>query len=714
MPGSFESFIPEAVALDFETADGNGASLEYWRPDFRAMSAAFSWFGRNGELSHSFWQSEESIREQLRVIERLRIPLIAHNAQFEYGVLHCRFPEFDRSLLKYDTMRMVQNEDSGGSRARLNGPRGDELSIEDELRFLEGKDETDNTGLGLGVSAKRHLPKDWHNHKDPFYKILREQHGVRKGKEGENLHLLTASQLEAYNTADTDVALLLFQTLRNKFSQRKFNWIFDHFLHFGAIRRIVEAKVLGIPVDRELLDQFIQSTEIEMLKIKSEFRNKLELEIESMESERRQAWVSQPKTDRGRAQREEKVWEKADEWTFNPGSTTQLRQLFVDRMKMPVKFWTKESKQSKEKRKKNPDLPPYEPNPSFKASHLPTYGEGGEILATLKKRQVVSRQAKNLYLLSEFDGRWHFDLRACGTKTGRYTGGSGGAVKLNIQALSRREKGLMQCLLPEPGHVMISIDLSAGEPSVIAHYSQDENYIATAFGMVGKDPYWKDDLLLIDDPYLSFASVSPLGAAEIRKAWDDGVFAKWVSGGKEYQEYVQKSLLKKLRAFHKTLFLALVYGQSPQGMVNFAADNGYLLNKSTAKEVWNAFWFTLFPRVRRLGDMLSKQFERDGCLINAFGFRMVPEQARLALNYKIQSSVSGIMKVFEEKLFAAAPWAFYKGTIHDEVLASVPKDRLEEFREVASKATESLNKDLKWTINIRTGFVEGNNFYEAK
>jgi hypothetical protein len=699
-------YTPKLVAFDFETADSNGASLEFYKPDFRALSAAFSWRNSKGQLSHAYCEGEQAIADQLRVIQEKGLKLAAHNAQFEYGVLQCRFPWFDRSLLEVDTQRLMQCYDSGGVDGR--GKSENELSLEEQLLFLEGKLEI-KTGLGLTSCAKRVLPKEWHNHKEPFYKYLREQHKVKKGQEGKHLHLLPPDMLEAYNTADTDITLLLGEAVQASFERIKYDWRFDHYLHMSAISRIVDAKIRGIPVDRKLLEDFVNVTEAEKAGIVAAFREFFANEIEFIETKRREAWVNSLATERGRSSRERTVFERPKMWRFNPRSTRQLKLLFVDTLGIEPKFWTKESKASKKKRDADPSLPPYVPNPSFKAAHMGTYGEGGSILEKLKKRELVSKQAKNLLKLSEFDGRWHFDLRACGTKTGRYTGGSSGPVKLNIQALSRKEKGLMSALLPEAGYTAVSIDLSAGEPTVVAHYSQDENYIATAFGMVGKEPYWKGDLLLLDDPYLSFASVSPLGAAEIRKAWDEGLFATWTKDSDAV-----KAKLKKLRAFHKTLFLALLYGQGPKGMVAFAADNGQVLALEMAKKVHTAFWKKLFPKVDGLGERLKLRFERQGYLVNAFGFRMVPEQARLALNYTIQSSVSGIMKIFEMKLLSATPWALYAGTIHDETIVFVPTERLDEFKVIAAKATDSLNDDLQWTVKIRTGFAPGNNLYEAK
>ena len=701
-----EKYKPKLAALDFECTDDNGPSLEYWKPDFRAVSAAVSWRNSSSSLIHTFAKGEREVNELLKEIEGRQIELAAHNAQYEFGVLRCRFPDFNRRLLTTDTQRMAQNYDSGGKRYKTEKP----TTLEDELKYLDNKVE-EQTGLGLEACASRVLPKDWHNHKEPYYKWLRE-HGVKRGQEGRNLHLLPPEMLEAYNTADTDVTLMLVEFYAEAFERMKFNWKFDHYLHVCAIDRLVEGKVRGIRIDRPKLQEFIDSVKNERTAIKAAFFAHHEREIELIETARREAWVNRPKTEKGRAKREAQVWDKREEWEFNPRSTTQLKEFFIDRLGYVPKFWTKESKASRAKRAENKNLPEYVPNPSFRAAHLDTYGEGGKILSNYKKRELVQRQAENLLALSQVDGRWHYDLRACGTKTGRYTGGSSGEIKLNIQALARKEKGLMSCMLAEPGYKFVSIDLSSGEPTVVAHYSQDENYIANAFGMAGKKPYWKGDLLMLDDPYLSFASISPLGKAAIRKAWDEGLFETW--NDSEATTEAIKGKLKKLRAFHKTLFLALLYGQGPKGMVSFAADNGEVISYAEAKEVHKTFWRKLYPKVGKLADAMVALVERQGYLINAFGFRMTPEQPRLALNYRIQSSVSGIIKVAENKLYKLADYALVGPVIHDEILPQVPEDRLEAFKFDVGEAFKSLNSDLKWTVEIRNGFVPGNNLSEAK
>jgi hypothetical protein len=681
---------PSIIAYDFE-----GTGLDYWSPDFRATSCAFAWQGDDGRIKTRYLVGEREIGTQLRIIAEQGIQLVAHNASYEMGVNKYRF-QIDPNLI--DTMRLVQVYDNGGKDVKSTGP----MSLEDELASLTGELKV-KTGLGLESAVSRLLPKDFHNHKQPYYQWLRDNAGVKKGQEGAHLHLLPEDMLESYNTMDAVLTLMLYNVTTEKFAAEGYDWTYDHRLHMNACRRIVEAKARGLLVDRKLLEQNSVNVQSEVTAIDQAFTDKYQREIYYIEQLRWEGWIAAPKTERGKAQRAAKPF--PEELRFNPKSTNQLAELFIDKLGMKPKFFTKEGKASRAKRQTNPDMAPFQSKPSMRAAHLPSYGEGGEMLANYKKRLLVLKQQEKLLELSARDGVFHHDLKACGTKTGRYSGGGG----LNIQGLARKEKGLMGAMVPRPGSVFVSIDLAAGEPTVVAHYSQDRLYRAAAFDMVGKKPYLDGDLLVIDDPYLMFASISPIGSKEVKRAIDNGLIDCWLTESERF-----KSDLKKTRAFHKTVFLAKMYGQGARGTVNFAADQGEHLEFQTSKTLHHQFWFELFSGVRMLGERLEVQFKRQGFLLNEFGYRMVPERESLALNYTIQSSVSGIIKLFDEFVLEEAPWATWVTVIHDEQVWEVPAERLEEFRQAVQRATQRLNDFLNWTVEIRTGFAPGNNLYEAK
>ena len=281
-------------------------------------------------------------------------------------------------------------------------------------------------------------------------------------------------------------------------------------------------------------------------------------------------------------------------------------------------------------------------------------------------------------------------------------------AKLNAQGMARRSEALMRSLVADPGHSIVSVDLSAGEPTVTTYYSRDKYYKAASFDMVGQVPRWDGDVLLIDDIYLMTMSVSPMGKDKVRAWFDEGLADKWVKDAEGF-----KSSVKKDRQLHKVLCLGLSYGMGPRKLVETARVAGHDLPMATAKQFFGAYW-ELFAGVKRLSNNLAQQFKREGHLVNVFGYRLVPEADYKCLNAYIQSSVSGVVNVLTPTFFDLAPYCNFQTLIHDELVFQCPTDRLEDARKAMARATDELNKMLGWSVNIRTGFVSGKDWYEAK
>lgn len=287
--------------------------------------------------------------------------------------------------------------------------------------------------------------------------------------------------------------------------------------------------------------------------------------------------------------------------------------------------------------------------------------------------------------------------------------------KLNIQALSRQNKSLMECMVADEGKVFVSIDLAAGEPTVIAYYSQDPIYRAVTFEMAGKEPYYNDEgILLLDDIYLAGMSVSPMGKAKVRDLFENGFegipfIEQWMRD----KEVVQKKWLKKERQFHKILMLGLGYAMGPKKMVKQAFNAGYQLSLADAKGFYKAYW-GMFASVARLRDTLAAKYAREGVLVNQFGYALYPDSEHKALNYWIQSSVSGIINLLCMIFFKKCEWAEFVTIIHDEKIIQIPEDKVEETRLVLEESVNELNKILNWSVKIKTGFAVGKTLYEAK
>lgn len=286
-------------------------------------------------------------------------------------------------------------------------------------------------------------------------------------------------------------------------------------------------------------------------------------------------------------------------------------------------------------------------------------------------------------------------------------------AKLNVQGLARREPLLMRALVPDEGNILISLDLSAGEPTIVAEMSRDPVYRYAVFDGVGKPPFYKDGLLYIDDIYVMMMSQLPMYKDEIYNMFHNEMF----DGNTFAQQWlIDKDVIikriKKGRDVSKVGTLGKMYGMGPTTMVKHMYNKGFTVLLKDAKTFHTRFWATL-DGVRRFAKAAQRTVERDRRLVNPFGYRCVPEPHK-AFNAYIQSSVNGIIGVLCVKLFAIATYARLVTVIHDELIVEVPETQLEQFRIDAATATRSLNEDLKWSIAIRTGFVAGKDWYEAK
>lgn len=406
------SYVPSIVAFDVETALTDGTpSVDYFRGDFRVISAAFAWRGQNGDMRTLYTEGEDETVEFLKRIQVAGIKVAVHNYQFEYGVCVHRFPGFE-GCITHDTMRLTQVADNGGKRAAYQPQI---VTYDDMLDAIDGGGpKQQSNGLGLVAAASRWLPEEWQNHKAPYHTWLRVNAGVKKGQEGANLTALPPDMLEAYNVADAIVTLLLFERLTEEFESIGYDYSLDHELYKSTARMVANAKGAGARVDTQTLTEYVAQVEAEVAAIEQGFRDRFNAEIERIEAAAHTVYVGKVKTEKARARRRAQ-----DQSRFNVGSNKQLAQLFINTLGFVPKFVTKEPKANPNKPRKKE----FVPSPSFKSAHLSTYGDGGELLIKRRKRLLVLQQARSLLKLAAHDGRWHPDMRACGTATGRMAGG---------------------------------------------------------------------------------------------------------------------------------------------------------------------------------------------------------------------------------------------------------------------------------------------------
>lgn len=389
------------AVIDFETrSDDPRGGLCLWHESAEAYSCAFEWV-ENKTIQTEFLEGEDLIRQFL-MDNRDRFDLIAHNLQFEYMVLKCRFPEFPDERLKYDTMRMVQLADGGGEEYDFFKKKRSGLS--ETLARLEEKEVKNTHGVSLEKSARRWLNEEFQDHKAPAHAWIQANvPGARRGKEGSYLHLLPQDLLRQYNVADVHVTFLLFRRLVKYFREIGYDWKPDHKLHNFAARLFADSEIRGVPVDREALFEVATERQERLDEVLGLFREQHKEHIEPMELEQGS--------------------------TFNLRSVKQMEELFVNRLKLPVKYRNPVTEKAKQRwAEMDPEERPPAPegSPAFGKNFLSQFGDAAKHLRKKGTYQTHLKQALGAYWLSEYDGRVHFGVRSVGTRSDRGAAGAGG------------------------------------------------------------------------------------------------------------------------------------------------------------------------------------------------------------------------------------------------------------------------------------------------
>jgi hypothetical protein len=283
----------------------------------------------------------------------------------------------------------------------------------------------------------------------------------------------------------------------------------------------------------------------------------------------------------------------------------------------------------------------------------------------------------------------------------------GKSLNINLPALARRDVQFMQCFLADPGCTFVSQDVVSLEPSVTAHFTQDPNYRWATVDGIGKTPYIRNSVLMIDDIYLMTASVLPPTRLAIQEAWDNGVFTTW----NQDSEAVKKAL-KKPRAFAKTAALGLGYGMGAKKLQTSCAEAGFPIDYKEAKQVKEMYW-QLFSGLSRFKETLEHRINVDGAIVNPFWYRITPEPHK-AFNAYIQSTASGVLDLYLAILMSNYPMMHLVAIIHDELIYQCPDDLIKDLPKITDKCSSELNDTLKWSVPIRFGTVTCKTFEDFK
>ena len=280
--------------------------------------------------------------------------------------------------------------------------------------------------------------------------------------------------------------------------------------------------------------------------------------------------------------------------------------------------------------------------------------------------------------------------------------------RINLLAIGRRSQHVCGCLKPRRGNVFISSDLSGAEPTFLLNFSDDLTLKSVLYDMVGKVPEWKDGVLLSDSLYVTTMSKTEL-LEPILKSLPPEWYSSWVSDND-----AAKKALGTAYKLAKTSVLAMLYGQTPFGIVRSFSAEGLIISEDDAKKLHHQFWSSL-PQAYRF--MLSMQttftraHKQKRPVMGPFGFPIPSAKPADGMNRVIQSSVSSFMRLLGQRLFPNK-FSELSCIIHDEMVCEVREDCVEDYREHLFRCLEETNKACELSFPLKLGFTVGKTFYD--
>lgn len=282
--------------------------------------------------------------------------------------------------------------------------------------------------------------------------------------------------------------------------------------------------------------------------------------------------------------------------------------------------------------------------------------------------------------------------------------------KINILAMNRKSKLCMETLIPDDGHVFVASDCNAIEPTMLLNFCDDATLYKILFAMRGKEPYWDRGVLLTDSLYVTTMSNTPLLGPLLEKLGDEWR-ALWA-----VDPDAAKKQLGPIYATSKMVVLALLYGLQKKSLARHLVESGVVMTDKEVSQIYEGFWDSL-PEAKMLKDFLIHEFKaahkKGQCFVSPMGFPLPTSKPSDALNYCVQSSVSSWLRKLNRKLFSDKRF-FLNVIIHDELVVSVRKEDVNEYREWLELCRNETNEFFQLPYPVKLGFNVAEDFYGIK
>jgi DNA polymerase I-like protein with 3'-5' exonuclease and polymerase domains len=364
---------------------------------------------------------------------------------------------------------------------------------------------------------------------------------------------------------------------------------------------------------------------------------------------------------------------------FNLNSDQQLRWLFYDRLRYPIRLRTESGQ------------------PAISGKVLPALGEAGKVLIgynDLTKEQGYVQGCLEFHR----DGIIHVQMKPSGTLTGR-SAGTGG---LNIQQIPHSE-GYMKTWVARPGCVWVDCDFTALEPTVLAELSEDP----TLMKLYGPDAK-PNDIYLFNGAHIR-------GLKEtIRKYYNPDFPTK-------ESIKLAKEKCKRERSISKVITLASSYGAGVNKLYETLTLSGIDVNFDEVKEMRDSYWH-LYQGILRYQDVLNDQWQTNqGFVYNGLArpLAVAPELTKDLVNRVVQSTGHEILTMYlyfidQLRIQRRVDFIFVIADFHDETIVECKEEDGPKVMQLFNDALELTNQELNGIIKLKANPVTVKNLWQAK
>lgn len=477
-----------------------------------------------------------------------------------------------------------------------------------------------------------------------------------KGK-GDDMHLADLEVLAKYAALDAYSTIQLYDKLSVFFDANEYWWMLAQMMQYNILlqRNTDSGIVVDVPGLEKAHKRLLRTKEAARVRFYKELKNEID-SIEKDWADRRIAEYKRESNKAWYASHPEK-WER-----FNLNSDAHKRELFFEKLGHTPTNFTEGGKASVD-------------GDSIK--RLP--GDFVQSYLKYEKANTLSTNFSGPYLASCGDGRLHPGFNICGTVSYRLSG-----FKPYLLNAPFDEKAILKNLKCDEGYIGVHADLSAIEPTVTAHYSEDPSLLKV----------FRDGL---GDIYLDLALELFKDDRELRYGYNPNIPITTEV----------KERFSKQRKIAKVIQLAVQYTGTKHTVSKNLTKEGIPTTVEQADEYVKAYW-RKFDAVRKFNYQLREVNRNNGHLRNIIGriIRVPDPEYKDLPNRFVQSSAHDILILWVLSIYGRCAEEGIKIKpilldCHDSTSNQVPKAQGERLRQIYASTLDALNRELGLCVRIR-------------